>query len=90
MKRVLEDFPRSGLTVKDFCHRQGISTAKFYYWQRKLEASEDAGFAPIHIAEPEETQITLPNGTCVGVSSRDVSWIADLLFEIDEVYAQCY
>lgn len=29
-------FKSSGLTVSAYCHREGISTARFYYWSRRL------------------------------------------------------
>jgi hypothetical protein len=29
---------RSGLTVAEFCQREGVSTARFYGWKRKLRA----------------------------------------------------
>jgi transposase len=33
----LERFRRSGLTVRAFCDREGVSTASFYAWRRHVQ-----------------------------------------------------
>ncbi|QDV82193.1 IS66 family insertion sequence element accessory protein TnpA [Planctomycetes bacterium TBK1r] len=35
----IERFAQSGLTVADFCDREGYSVASFYQWRRKLRSS---------------------------------------------------
>ena len=32
----MRSFERSGLSVMDFCEQDGVSTASFYLWRRKL------------------------------------------------------
>ncbi|WP_372725737.1 hypothetical protein [Novipirellula sp.] len=34
----IERFAQSGLTVADFCDREGYSVASFYQWRRKLRS----------------------------------------------------
>jgi len=36
-KEIHERYRHSGLTVKDFCHNEGIAKSRFYYWQKKLK-----------------------------------------------------
>jgi transposase-like protein len=35
-RRRLERCAASGLPVVEFCHREGVSTASFYSWRRRL------------------------------------------------------
>lgn len=35
-RRRLRRQPRSGLTIQQFCQREGISTATFHSWKRRL------------------------------------------------------
>ena len=35
-RKLLEQKQRSGLTVVEFCQREGVSTAAYYTWRRKL------------------------------------------------------
>jgi len=35
----LERFQRSGLTVTEFCSREGVSTPSFYFWKKRLHDS---------------------------------------------------
>jgi transposase len=37
----LERFRRSGLTVSAFCESEGVSTASFYTWRRRLQSDPD-------------------------------------------------
>ena len=38
--RLIRSWHRSRLTVRQFCRRQGITESSFYYWRRKLKATE--------------------------------------------------
>jgi putative transposase len=38
---VLARFAQSGLTVQDFCNREGFSTASLYRWRSILSGSPD-------------------------------------------------
>ena len=35
MRRVLEEYEKSGLTRRAFCERRGIATATLDYWRRE-------------------------------------------------------
>ena len=37
--RRLREFNRGRVTVAEYCHRLGVSTASFYKWQRKLASA---------------------------------------------------
>lgn len=38
MKRVVEEYAKSGLRRREFCERRGIALATFDYWRRELAA----------------------------------------------------
>lgn len=44
-------YERSGLTVAAFCEREGVSTASFYAWRRKLSSDPVAPVVATHSAE---------------------------------------
>ena len=52
----------SGLSIPEFCAREGVSTASFYAWKRRLAAPPPAApaesplFVPLHLdPRPEQT-----------------------------------
>ena len=52
----------SGLSIPEFCAREGVSTASFYAWRRRLSVPSPAAaadrtlFVPLHLdLRPEET-----------------------------------
>ncbi|MFO7938772.1 MAG: hypothetical protein R6U66_03375 [Bacteroidales bacterium] len=54
----------------------------------RLRQDEEAGFAKIEIAAPKQISITLPYGTTIKLDTRDVGFLAELLCQMDEVYAE--
>lgn len=42
-RALLSKFAGSGLDVKAFCRREGISAARFYRWRGALSAPKDRG-----------------------------------------------
>lgn len=42
-RALLSKFAGSGLDVKAFCRREGISAARFYRWRGALSATKDRG-----------------------------------------------
>src|SRR5262245_27641135 len=74
----LDRFGRSGLTVTDFCDREGISPASFYAWRRRLQADSTLGAAdeprlvPVRLVTPPPSarvELLLPSGIVVRLSS---------------------
>ena len=58
-REMLKRQPHSELTVRDFCEMEGVSTASFYNWRRRLAEAErvtDApAFVPISVARQPQT-----------------------------------
>jgi hypothetical protein len=50
-KGIYEQYLSLGLSVRSFCHNEGIQEARFYYWQKKLKKfqSNTAEFIPLVI-----------------------------------------
>ena len=48
-KAIYDDFLESGLSVRSYCTNQGMSEAKFYYWQKKMkdQLPGQEGFVPL-------------------------------------------
>jgi len=70
MFALVESSLNSGLTKKEFCHRQGIKLSLFYYWQKRYrqQQEEDAGFLPVQInghSGAGDIEIIYPNGVQV-------------------------
>jgi hypothetical protein len=41
-RRLLEEQPRSGMTVKAFCQQNRVSVPSFYSWRRKIEQHDSS------------------------------------------------
>jgi hypothetical protein len=59
-RRRWERFRNSGLTVAEFCRREGVSQPAFYQWRKRL-APEAAGPGPANTAVPAGGTGTRPN-----------------------------
>lgn len=59
-KKFLELYQRqkeSGLSVRDFCSNELIAPSTFYYWQKKLKASNRLpGFIPVVVDSQRPSQ----------------------------------
>lgn len=78
-----------GMTVAEFCRREGASVASFYYWRRRLEGSgqsragvertspEKAAklFVPVNISSWSQVEIEFPSGVRVRVPASSVEAI---------------
>ena len=76
---VVETWRGSGLSVREFCEREGLSKASFYGWRRKLArgdesasgdptASEPGSF--IEVSTPRESSGALELVLCSGNTLR--------------------
>jgi transposase len=85
----LDRFHRSGLTVPAFCDREGISTASFYAWRRRLQAdltppdADTPRLVPIRLVNPPVSapvELLLPSGVVLRLSpDSDLAWLRQLL-----------
>ncbi len=83
MEAMVASYQSSGLTQREFCHRENIKLPTFSYWYRKVCAkteSMNSGFtevtAPVHAAAGLE--VVFPNGVIVrGV--QDLAMIHQLI-----------
>jgi hypothetical protein len=85
----LQRFRTSGLTVPDFCAREGVSPASFYAWKRRFPD----GAAPAHLDAPRLVpvrlvtpptsalvELLLPSGVVLRLSpDTDLAWLRQLL-----------
>ena len=46
---LLAGHEESGQSVKEYCAAQGISSASYYGWQKRLKQEQGVGFSPIEI-----------------------------------------
>ena len=50
-RQLIDQWHRSGLTVRDFCQRQHLATPSFYAWRRTLTKrhAQAVGFVPVEV-----------------------------------------
>ena len=75
-RRWIGEWQTSGLSVRVFCERRGLTVASFYAWRRVLRrrAAEKAAFVPVQVvADPVPTrtsalEVVLTDGRTVRVA----------------------
>jgi transposase len=85
----LDRFRKSGLAVADFCEREGVSTASFYAWRRRLQhdqappADDAPRLVPVRIVTPPTSapvELLLPSGLVLRLyPDADLLWLRQLL-----------
>lgn len=58
-RRAMRQWRASGLTVRDFCVKRGLTEPSFYAWRRTL-SERDAGavpFVPVHVVADERAAV---------------------------------
>jgi transposase-like protein len=98
-RQVVAQWRRSGLTVRAFCLKQGLSDTLFYWWRRELERRDglSAGFLPVRVTHGEVTpqakagvEIVLANGRCLRVRPGfDHATLVEVVDLLDEGGASC-
>ncbi|HZY89816.1 MAG TPA: hypothetical protein VFE78_33650 [Gemmataceae bacterium] len=87
-RRWIGEWQASGLSVRAFCDRRGLTVASFYAWRRVLErrAAEKAAFVPVQVvadAVPTQTnalEVVLTDGRTVRVATGfDAATLRQLL-----------
>ncbi len=59
-RRRLERFERSSLTVLEFCNREAVSMASYYYWRRQLQASSQTSAVDLATSGPSLGDLFVP------------------------------
>ncbi|WP_165236206.1 IS66 family insertion sequence element accessory protein TnpA [Aquisphaera insulae] len=91
--RRLERHQAGGLSIAEFCETEGIATASFYYWRRRLagEARPQAPplFVPLRLDDlhahngapaPRPVEIDLPAGIRLRLDTTpEPEWIGRLI-----------
>jgi hypothetical protein len=75
-RRWIDQWRASGLSVRAFCARHGLATARFYNWRRVLErrAVEEPAFVPVQVVadgvptQASALEIVLADGRVVRVA----------------------
>jgi len=88
-RKRLREYRGSGLTVAGFCEREGISTASFYAWRKRLRGRKTAGkdgrpvFEPVRLT-PAGTPmaIHLPGGVRVEVPMENLDGVRAVVGEV--------
>jgi hypothetical protein len=85
----LHRFRKSGLAVADFCEGEGISTASFYAWRRRLQADmapdtlDEPRLVPVRLVTPPPSapvELLLPSGCVLRLPpDTDLTWLRQLL-----------
>ena len=60
-RRRLAKFDSSGLTVVEFCRREQVSQASFYYWSKRIRDRDDARTGALN--SPDACLATSPRQT---------------------------
>ena len=63
MKRVVEEYEKSGVTRREFCQRRGMAVTTFDYWRRELGGKPK--LVKVEVAAPEPAthfRLSLANG----------------------------
>ena len=69
-EQLYQEYQESGLNVKDFCANQAFAPSSFYYWRKKLQATEQrepsGNFIPLVVGSEQVTTHSIgkhPNKT---------------------------
>ncbi|MGO8670943.1 MAG: IS66 family insertion sequence element accessory protein TnpA [Capsulimonadaceae bacterium] len=77
-QELLDDQPKSGMSVKEWCASEGISTQTYYYWRKQLRDSSPAiapapSWLPLPVALEEPSSVSRVLTLRVGQVSLDVA-----------------
>ena len=82
-------FAAAGLSVREFCDREGVSQASFYKWRRRLpEAARPASpqgkpaFQPVRLTTAAGLAIELPGGARLEVAADQVELARAVVREV--------
>lgn len=93
----LQRFKQSGLTVANFCQREGISVPSFYEWRRRLaevsavpqvkrpvstQRRETAVFQQVMLAAGGTVTVEWPNGVRMELPAQQVPLVQAVVAEL--------
>jgi transposase-like protein len=90
-RRRVRRFGRSGMTVVRFCEQEGVSTASFYRWRKRLAKRRPAkrgveqtpAFQPVLVTGAQTSiSIQLPGGLRVEVPAENLDAVRAVLGEL--------
>jgi len=87
IRHFLDEQPRSGLNIANFCTENGLKVPTFYSWKKKyreIEQVEPQGFCKITPRqEIPERSLRLPSGLRLELVGLSIQEIAELILEIE-------
>ena len=89
-RSLIERQQYSGLSVRAFCEQESLNAGTFYYWRKRLGATQQAEpttFVPVrfahhpdHGAEASCIELTYPNGVRISLpAGSSLPWIHALI-----------
>lgn len=83
-RRSIAEHDRSGLSVREYCDRHGVSIANFYAWRKEIakrdRAKPDLQFVPVHVRADSLIEIVLSTGLTVRVpAGTEAATVAQLI-----------
>lgn len=88
-RRMVQEQPGSGMSVRAWCRKHRVKEVTFYWWRKELarrNAERPVSFVPVRVGEDDREdegggiEIVLAGGQCVRVSGRmDRRALADVL-----------
>lgn len=78
-RMVLEEHRHSGLNIRQFCKREGLGEASFYFWRREIEdrdrqrdsAGAGSAMIPVKVVQPNKCKTQNSASTDQAVSAPD-------------------
>jgi hypothetical protein len=79
----LQEQAKSGLAIRPWCEREGVTESNFHYWRRRLAVPTATKLIALPLAaeRPEPAlELRTPHGYVVRLTSRDqVGWLGGVL-----------
>jgi hypothetical protein len=76
---------KSGQSKLDFCAKQQINLATFYYWKKRLREQETpitTGFTQVEVSPIRKIEVQLSSGQWLAIRSVDADLLAEVLIKI--------
>lgn len=87
-KRIFDEWRQSGDSLAAFARRHGISSARLYWWRKRLGAASmelrTLSLVPATVTDGTAAPITirLPNGIGIEAANAPPTWIAAVVAEL--------